>query len=253
MARYHFVALLLGLSLATQPLAAQTPNALGDLVGARAPGGETQLGARGYVHIKTEKGDDRAWSYWWQPQKRECISVAVMEGRFDSITSTPAPDCNQSAAAADPASGGAATAHNSHHHDDGKHPADAGADAQYERGFRDGLYALAYHNYDRSNDYANGYSRGVAQRDIETSHRDVHAEGAGGYAPSVNLNDLVTARAAGADMELQKRGFRTVNAYQAGESAYTIRSNEKTGQCVQVAVTDGRVRYISAIKKSACR
>lgn len=259
-------AVVLLLALCATAATAETPSAVSDLVGARGAGGETQLEARGYVHIKTEKGDDRAWSYWWQPARRECISVAVYDGRFDSITTTPAPDCNQSASSggSDSAAaaavvagvaliGAAALAHQSHHHDDGQHPSDANADTQFDRGFRDGLYAQTYHNYDRSDAYADGYAKGVAQRDVETRHRDGHAPDAGGYAPSVNLNDLLTMRASSADVELQRRGFRTINAYQAGETAYTIRGNERTGQCVQVAVTDGRVRYIAAVRKGACK
>jgi hypothetical protein len=247
---------------------AQAPRDLGDLVGARAAGGETQLEERGYVHIKTQKGDDRAWSYWWQPKHRACVSVAVFDGRFDAITTTPAADCNQGSAKADGKDGSgaaaaaaigvalvgvAALAHSSHNHDNGKHLDDEATDSQFERGYRDGLYAQSYHNYDRADAYSDGYSKGVAQRGNETRHRDGHADDAGGYRASVNVNDLVTQRAASADVELQKRGFRTVNAYQAGDSAYTIRSNERTGQCVQVAVKDGRIRYIAAIKPSACR
>ncbi len=42
-----------------------------------------------------------------------------------------------------------------------------------------------------------------------------------------NPNDLWTMRAATADVQPQQRGFRTVNVYQAGDTAYTIRSNER--------------------------
>lgn len=182
MGKFLSSALSLTMIAGSAPALAQTPSALGDLVGARAAGGETQLEARGYVHIKTEKGDDRAWSYWWQPSRRECVSVAVIDGRFGAITTTPAPDCNQ-----------------------------------------------------------------------KMSGNRSDATGAANYARPVKLNDLWTMRASAADVELQRRGFRTVNAYQAGETAYTIRSNQETGQCVQVAVNDGRVRYISPVKKSACR
>lgn len=265
MSRFLLVLPVAAMMLSPVSLAAQTPTAIADLVGARGAGGETQLEARGYVHIKTEKGDDRAWSYWWQSARRECVTVAVVDGRFDAITTSPATDCNQGTSGKSSGSGAAAAAavgvgaiaiaalaHQSHHHADGQHLSDAD-DAQFERGYRDGLYAQTYHNYDRSNAYSNGYSRGVEQRDYETRHRDGQSDSAAGYAPAAKVNDLLTMRAASADVELQKRGFRTVNAYQAGETAYTIRSNDSTGQCVQVAVTDGRVRYISTIKKSACR
>ncbi|MBE1527121.1 hypothetical protein GGC65_001577 [Sphingopyxis sp. OAS728] len=228
--------------LMPMPIAAQTPPGISDLVGTRAAGGETQLEARGWTHIKTEKGDDRAWSYWWQPQRRECVTVAVMDSRFDSITTSPAADCNQSAtkskgsdagsaaAAAVAIVGIAALAHSSHHHKDGKHLGEADDD-QYGRGYRDGLYSQSYHNCDRSDAYSDGYTRGTEQRGHETGYRDGQGSGAG-YAPAAKVNDLLTMRAASADVELQKRGFRTGNAYQAGDTSYTIRANDRTGQCV---------------------
>lgn len=264
MAFRHLKIAALSAVLLSPAVSAQAPGNLSDLVGAKAAGGETQLETRGYVHIKTDKSDDRAWSYWWQPQRRDCVSIAVVDGRFDAINTTPAADCKQSAkkggsdaaAAAAVAGiaiiGAAALAHSSHNHDGGKH-LDESSDTQFDRGYRDGLYGQSYHNYDRADAYSDGYAKGVEQRGHETSYRDGDAYGAGGYRPSAKVNDLVTQRAASADVELQKRGFRTVNAYQAGDTAYTIRSNDSTGQCVQVAVKDGRVRYISAVKPKACR
>lgn len=74
---------------------AQAPSALNDLVGARAAGAETQMQSRGYALAKTEKGDDRSYTYWWNASSRQCVTVATMNGRYDSITSTPAPDCGQ--------------------------------------------------------------------------------------------------------------------------------------------------------------
>ncbi len=76
---------------------AQTPDDVRDLVGARAAGAETAIQSRGYMFVKTETGDDRKYSYWWNSETRQCVTVATMDGRYASITSTPAPDCNQSA------------------------------------------------------------------------------------------------------------------------------------------------------------
>lgn len=260
------VGCILSIALLASPVAvmADTPAAVSDLVGARGAGGETQLQERGYVHIKTDKGDDRAWSYWWQPQRKQCLSIAVVDGRFDSITETPAPDCNQSTSgggstAAAIAVGAAALvgvialAHNSHHHDDGQHAADEAGDAAFERGYRDGLYAQDYHNPDRSDQYSSGYGAGVNQRQRETEHRDQDGRGAAGYAPKVNLNDLLTARAPGAETQLSQRGFTNVYGYQVTDTSYTFWYNRGTAQCVQVAVTDGRVRYISAIREASCQ
>lgn len=91
--------LTLTMLLAFAPLASamaqDTPSDVRDLVGARAAGGETQLQARGYVNVGGQTGDDRKWTYWWNERRGTCLSVATMNGRYDSIVSTPAPDCRR--------------------------------------------------------------------------------------------------------------------------------------------------------------
>jgi hypothetical protein len=238
---------------------AQTPSGLRDLVGARAAGGETQLETRGWVHIKTETGDDRKWSYWWQPSHKTCVSIAVVDGRFDAITDTPAPDCNQKkdkgpsgtavAAGVGIAAiiGAIALAHKSHNHEDGKHYADDASDAGFERGYRDGLYNEPYHNYDKSEPYSRGYESGVSQHGHETSYRDGHRSNAAGYSPSVDLHDLVDARGSSADGEMQSRGFRNVGGLKSGNSSYTYWYNSRTKQCVQMGVAEGRVQNVADI------
>lgn len=246
--------------LASQTVHAQKANGLGDLVGARAAGGETALQSRGWVHIKTDPGDDRVWSYWWQPAQKSCVSIAVMDGRFDSITPTPAPDCNQRAPSKASSGtavaagvglaaviGAIALAHKSHNHDNGQHYPDDASEAAYERGFRDGLYAQTYHNYDRSEPYSHGYEAGVTQRGRETGYRSGHRTDGAGYRPSVDLNDLVDARAAGAESEMQRRGFRNVGGLKSGMSSYTYWFNDRTRQCIQMGVADGRVQNVADI------
>jgi hypothetical protein len=75
--------------------AAQTPPALRDLIGARGSSGETQLQARGYSFVRAEQGDDRSWTYWWNRRTRTCVTVSTVDGRYDAITTSPAPDCDQ--------------------------------------------------------------------------------------------------------------------------------------------------------------
>lgn len=76
---------------------AQTPGDISDLVGARAAGAETAMQSRGYRFVKAQTGDDRKYGYWWNPQTRQCVTVATMDGRYASITTSPAPDCDQRA------------------------------------------------------------------------------------------------------------------------------------------------------------
>lgn len=72
-----------------------TPSDVRDLVGARASSGEAQLQSRGYRFVKTDKSGDRSYSNWWKGSSRTCLTVATVNGRYDSIVSGPAFDCNQ--------------------------------------------------------------------------------------------------------------------------------------------------------------
>ena len=91
---------ILGLSLsATLPSAAFAQSTgLEDMVGARAGQAESELQRRGYRNIPGgKKTDDRSYTFWWNPDRRQCVTIATMNGRYDSITPSPAPDCRQPA------------------------------------------------------------------------------------------------------------------------------------------------------------
>jgi hypothetical protein len=77
--------------------AAQTPPELSDLIGARAAGGENAMRSRGYENTGGQTGDDRVWTMWWNPRSRTCVTVSTVNGRYDAITPSPAPDCGRSA------------------------------------------------------------------------------------------------------------------------------------------------------------
>lgn len=83
-------------SVLAVPAAAQdTPLELRDMVGARAGQAEGELQRRGYRNVGGEKGDDRSYAYWWNAERQRCVTVATMDGRYDSITTSPKPDCQQ--------------------------------------------------------------------------------------------------------------------------------------------------------------
>lgn len=83
-------------------LAQSTPPDLADLVGARAGQAEGALAQRGYAFVRAERGDDRSYTYWWNAGRRQCVTIATMDGRYNSILATPAPDCRQSASTRPP-------------------------------------------------------------------------------------------------------------------------------------------------------
>jgi hypothetical protein len=68
---------------------------LEDMVGARAGQGELEVQRRGYAFVRAEQGDDRAYTYWWNSDRRQCVSIATMDGRYNSVQPTTAPDCRK--------------------------------------------------------------------------------------------------------------------------------------------------------------
>src|SRR4051812_42966144 len=100
--------ILVGAALLAGQAAAQvTPSDVRDLVGARGSSGESELASRGYVNVGGQRsGDDRKWTYWWNDRRGVCLSVSTVNGRYDSIVSTPAPDCRKGGGNASNGGGG---------------------------------------------------------------------------------------------------------------------------------------------------
>jgi hypothetical protein len=89
--------LLSALLISTARVASAQSTGLEDMVGARAGQAEGELQRRGYVNVRGEKGDDRSYTYWWNADRRQCVTIATMEGRYSSVQPTTPPDCRQSA------------------------------------------------------------------------------------------------------------------------------------------------------------
>ncbi len=245
---------------------AQTPSDVRDLVGTRGSSGESQLISRGYTHISTHKGDDRAWSYWWSNRRKQCISVVTMQGRYSSIAQSPPFDCghqnqekkdNTGAAIAVGAAaliGALVLSHKSHHHDDGKHDDNRQSEADHERGYRDGLYGKPYHNYNRSDAYSSGYSAGVEQRNHNTSYRPGYG-GQGGYGGFVTVNDLIGRTRSDAESQLTgRRGFRMLQSYRTDDQGrYTTYWRKQSKQCISVNTRGGYVYAINSMRRRNCK
>ena len=260
--------LLLFLVVGLLPMTAQsqTPRDVRDLVDARASSGERALEDRGYVHIKRERGGDRSYSYWWKASDRECVVVQTADGRYRSLASAHAIDCNQSESNHHDGSGAAAAvvvgglaaaaiigaiAHSSHHHDDGRHRDDNDYERDYERGYRDGLHNHSYDNHNDTAGYMDGYQAGVEQRDHNTSYRHHSGrENSHGYRAAISdseFQSLNGARASSADGSLRQWGFSDVDGFTSGNARYTIWYNRSTRQCVQMATADGRAEDVRDI------
>ncbi|SOC39949.1 hypothetical protein SAMN05892877_106275 [Rhizobium subbaraonis] len=79
-----------------------------------------------------------------------------------------------------------ALAHSSDHHDNGNHYSDAGAEAWFEEGYRDGLYGTPYNTGAPSEAYAPGYNAGISERERQRQSAYRH-DGSGGKSKSAGL------------------------------------------------------------------
>ncbi len=129
------------LAAAASMLAAALPAAanaqstgLEDMIGARAGQAEAAIQSRGYRLVRGEKGDDRSYTYWWNADRRQCVTIATMDGRYNSITPTLAPDCRQPASIQPRAEHGREADHRS---DRGYAPQPGYSDRAYPPGGRD--------------------------------------------------------------------------------------------------------------------
>jgi hypothetical protein len=224
-----------------------------------------ELPRRGYVltHSASAKGDSY-WQYWWSSQRDQCVRVAVNGGKVSQLISTDEHDCNQTASgssgpskgaqvaiAAAAIAGVAVLAHKSHESEKDRAAQSPQDVADFERGYRDGLYNQGYHNYNNRPDYSNGYNKGSEKRTVETSYRSNQGQHSG-YAGYVNLNDLIGAKGAGADGDLRARGFTQKGGYQQDGRAISMWWNGSTRQCLNMAVRDGRVERLEPIVENNC-
>ena len=239
-------------ALIAAPAMADPASQLTRINGMGAGAAEDMLHDRGFKHISSHNSMGYTYSYWWDKEDRSCVNVEAQNGMVLTVNDTQASDCGHTkdgsggavaGAIVGAAIIGALASHKSHHHEDKKHYGSVEDEAHYERGYTDGLHNAAYHNYDRSNAYSNGYAAGVGQRAANLTHH----QGRGGYTRSARYNDLNGARASSADGQLSSRGFRNVDGFKSGSTAYTIWYSRATRQCVQMTVADGRVYDIRDI------
>jgi hypothetical protein len=160
------VAASVSLAVTTAPVLARQVESLRDLVGVRGSSAETDLTARGY---KLERTIGSA-NLWWNKDTRTCAAVADDNGRVASIESASASDCGKGGSGntlAGIAAGAAAVgliAALSGHHDKSDHrDNNATYNAEYQRGYNDGMYSGHYATND-SEAYHSGFMAGETER-----------------------------------------------------------------------------------------
>ncbi len=223
-----------------------------------------ELPKRGYVLTSVDNRGGKAWEYWWKDRSSRCVRVTIQDARVANVIDTDEHDCGQKPAdkskmsdgakvaiAAAAILGAAALAHKSHENDKDRSKQSPQQVAEFDRGYRDGLYHHGYHNYSNTRDYSDGYQRGSEKRDAETSYRSDRGHDSG-YSSYVNVQDLIDARGSSADSELRARGFAPRGGYQDGNRAVSMWWNQSTRQCLSMVVRDGRVNKLDAIDENNC-
>jgi hypothetical protein len=247
-----------------------------DLEGVRASAAENTIRQRGYHAHHNSAASNGRYTYWWNNLSKSCVRTLTSDGVIAATKTVSGADCgwyggptntpgssggNKDAAAAAAVAaaaliGVAALSHKSHHREDQEYQDPQGY-GDFEVGYRDGLYNHSYQGRGRSNAYSDGYRSGVQEREQNSSYRrnDSYAGnsggrsyGGGGAEPS-QFNDLVGARAAGVESDLQSRGFRSVDGFESGSNGKgTIWWNGRTRQCLQMITVDGRADSITDIQ-----
>lgn len=256
--------LAIALGLPVVPARAAASDDLRDLIGAKGAGGEVELERRGYTHIDTDKGRSTSYSYWWSNAKQACIRVETNDGRYRALNDTDPSDCGQTkkeagmsdgakiAIAAAAILGVAALAHKSHQREDQNYNEQQTAD--FERGYRDGLYNNSYHNYGNNREYSDGYSKGVEERGRQSSYRGSnYSYDRSGYRPYSSFADLNGRDTAYAWGQLERRGFQLAGERKMhGDSGQWFYWNGSTRQCVDMHTRGERVESIFEAGSYAC-
>jgi hypothetical protein len=244
----------------TVPAMADTPGSVRDLVGAKAAGGDNALENRGYHYVTGSTKNNRKFNYYWNGNSKDCLRVVTYDGRFETITKTSNSDCNQRGGNGDKTAaiavgaaailGIAALASKSHHRDD-KYQ-DERSTAEFERGYRDGLYNQSYHNYNRNDAYSHGYEEGTRERGQETSYRPGNHHNYGGYSGYSNVNDLEGRRRDDAVSEINRRGFALRDNKKTDDGRYMTFWRSQSNQCVILHSQNGYVVSLESVSARTC-
>lgn len=237
-------------SLVATPVLAQKASALVGLNGAPVANAENELRSLGFKNISSHRGSGGfVNSYWWNGRSDNCVVVETRGGQIMTVNDASDQDCGHHTGNAGAAAGavagaallGALLASKSHHREGQQY--DETKTAEFDRGYKDGLYNGAYHNYNRNDAYSHGYQKGVEEREANLSHH--HRRG--GYSAVARIDDLNGARAAGGMDTLSQRGFRQVDNFTSGNTRYSIQYRPESRQCIQVTIADGHFYDVSDI------
>ncbi|MCB2048726.1 MAG: hypothetical protein KDE32_10935 [Novosphingobium sp.] len=127
----------------------------------------------GYSEVRRHKDGGQEWVYYRNKgATNPCIGIVSNGGYVTSSTGFAETECHSGDAAGAAAGvavaailGAALLSHHDKNHSDGKHYANANDEAEYERGFRDGVHNGQFVNYDHNMSYSDGFAAGSRERE----------------------------------------------------------------------------------------
>ncbi len=220
---------------AMAPAYAKTPGSLSDLVGARAPGAESEMQSRGYKMETFKNGGQ----YWWNGDT--CVRVVVSQGRYASIDKADAGDCgkgggNAAAAVGAVAVVGLIAALASHKKKHGDDHGGADHDSEYSRGYNDGLYGGQYDRHD-SEGYHDGYMAGETEAANRRMANRPYARGGtdGGRTACARRADEFQNAPWGSSVVVSQREQRGSHVYTMATGSYrSVCTADASGRVIDI-------------------
>lgn len=197
------------------------------LQGMRSSAASDNLRSRGYRPSGHSGGFD-LWS-----DGHTCVGVRSRSGSVSEARGFHQRDCGATSDSGSDAGaavaglliagliGAAVASHDDHHHRDNQHGSDARNEAEYERGYNDGLHDGAFSDYDRNPAYSEGWDAGQRERQnrLSASRYSYHSRG--------SANEARAACASAADDWWRLRP--------GSSSAFSARAYSNSAYEVQVA------------------
>ena len=224
------------------------------LEGQSVPSAERSLQDAGYKQTRTQSKDGDTWVYFRNHHNSyyQCIALVTSGGRVETALSLAEGECHKGddtaaavvGVAIAAALGAAILGHHDKHHEDGRHHSNHDDEAQYERGYQDGLHNGQFVNYNHNQFYSDGYAAGSRQREHNMRSNRYHHHAS--QRDNNHRADLAASCAHEADRYwgIRRGSSSTWDVKSTGGGMYTVRvaAGYRTGTCT---VSDnGNVRSI---------
>jgi hypothetical protein len=143
--------------------------------------------------------------------------------------------------------GVAALAHHNKNHDDGNHYNDANAEAEYERGYNDGLYGGDFNNYNRTDAYNHGFDAGTHDRNVRVSHNQNNRLDEGRH-DSPDLARRACIGEASSRWSINPRDITAASSSSTGNNEYEVMVTAGYHRSNCGATGDGRFLWIEDLE-----